>query len=948
MDDIENTFEDNEDEELEAFLPEDIEEIVRSTTNDLNVDVSNYLFKDEIDFKHYEEDGSKKKLKTTYLERRALTALPEEQRLRMGEANGEYMSGDVTKAAEIVLDILKTSPNYPEPWISLGSFWEDIHPKKSFAAYLCAALLKRKDADLWRRLYKASLNAKQTSQALFCLQKLVSSDPTDVEAIWDLSFSYYEQGRYHKAINGYLSILKHAPFNMDVIQEVVKIYIKVRDVHSAIALYEQVFDADKSFPLSKQQAEEADEEWDDDDEEVVSEFSLGSRMICPNFRMNYELLNKLAGFYLEIGDSERAIFVIKEGCRRLKGTSNCLNSDSIYYIADFDQAMADLDDTDEEFDIPGEPQEVWVPIQLRIQLGVSRLRLNQSQTAGKHFNCLFNYEPEKFSELYIMVVDAYMKHRMYTNALQILNYKNEMDNESCILTCSKMAECHQNLGNLVTCAKLLELVIELDPNDNENKLKLAEAYEDLGEDEKALVLIREVDLASKLSANVKPKKRTHSRYLMKKKKVLKEPQQNMESEKSDGSYIEEEELDETSEEMESTINVEGMDSKAERNRKNFEKKIFEAERIKENIKESEKLEFLYNKIFKDRISMVNYLRTSRNLTSKFISHSYFFNKKDKRSTSFSNIEKYYVQTFFPKKVDDENTGEQKESTMFQGLTMDRWYEIFFKQALILTKTGRSEDAQQIFNVMSDCHCFNYNEDRRLTLKLHQLASAVYLKDYYRAVEVLRWLLHVKCGFSDIFRLYNATFNGADGKSVPIYASAMFQKFLHREMKLKIEKNIEDPVFFIFYGHHAVMGKSYEQAIGFFFQAYKSVPDDPMLNLSIGYSFIAASLSRRCLDRHMYLLKGFTFFFKYFDVLKSIGKEQEAHYNLARAFHQTGNLFLAVPYYQKVLQLSELPSNSSKNESFDLKYEAAYNLHLIYCSNGSYGLAEYILKQYCTI
>jgi len=103
--------------------------------------------------------------------------------------------------------------------------------------------------------------------------------------------------------------------------------------------------------------------------------------------------------------------------------------------------------------------------------------------------------------------------------------------------------------------------------------------------------------------------------------------------------------------------------------------------------------------------------------------------------------------------------------------------------------------------------------------------------------------------------------------------------------------------------------------------------------------------------------------------------QEACYNVARAFHQIGLLYLAVQYYEKVL---EMPSRkeldvkrylrekqrklkdgiqevdeefeaymNQEEDDTDLKSEAAYNLSLIYVASGSYGLSQQLLRKYCT-
>lgn len=80
--------------------------------------------------------------------------------------------------------------------------------------------------------------------------------------------------------------------------------------------------------------------------------------------------------------------------------------------------------------------------------------------------------------------------------------------------------------------------------------------------------------------------------------------------------------------------------------------------------------------------------------------------------------------------------------------------------------------------------------------------------------------------------------------------------------------------------------------------------DPLINLSLGIAFIHRAMNRQTDNRHLQIVqvggveahvavehltpfhsvKGFTFLFKYYDLK---GGNEEACYNIARAFHQIG-------------------------------------------------------------
>ena len=93
--------------------------------------------------------------------------------------------------------------------------------------------------------------------------------------------------------------------------------------------------------------------------------------------------------------------------------------------------------------------------------------------------------------------------------------------------------------------------------------------------------------------------------------------------------------------------------------------------------------------------------------------------------------------------------------------------------------------------------------------------------------------------------------------------------------------------------------------------------------------------------------------------------QEADYNIARGFHQIGTLLklsrlllscltlpsglfhLAIPYYEKALQISD-EHLSKIPGSWDIKYEAAYNLQQIYATSGNFILAREVTAKYLVL
>lgn len=96
------------------------------------------------------------------------------------------------------------------------------------------------------------------------------------------------------------------------------------------------------------------------------------------------------------------------------------------------------------------------------------------------------------------------------------------------------------------------------------------------------------------------------------------------------------------------------------------------------------------------------------------------------------------------------------------------------------------------------------------------------------------------------------------------------------------------------------------------------------------------------DRQYQIMQGFTFLFRYFDLRK---RNQEAHYNLGRAFHQLSLFHHAVTYYEKVLKMSEA---GGIDDDEDLVREAAFNLFQIYVTSSNVTLADDIMTKYLCV
>ncbi|KAL2936930.1 General transcription factor 3C polypeptide 3 [Bienertia sinuspersici] len=176
------------------------------------------------------------------------------------------------------------------------------------------------------------------------------------------------------------------------------------------------------------------------------------------------------------------------------------------------------------------------------------------------------------------------------------------------------------------------------------------------------------------------------------------------------------------------------------------------------------------------------------------------------------------------------------------------------------------------------------------------------------------------------------------------------KFLHH---MRVEKKDLVPPMIIS-GNQFTMISQHQVAAREYLEAYKHMPDCPLVNLCAGTALVNLSLGHRLQNKHQCVTQGLAFLYNNLELCEN---SQEALYNIARAYQHVGFVSLAATYYEKVLAISQedcsLPElikvdKDPKNGYCDLRREAAFNLHLIYKRSGAIDLARQILRDYCTV
>ncbi|CAN6707718.1 unnamed protein product [Malus baccata var. baccata] len=149
---------------------------------------------------------------------------------------------------------------------------------------------------------------------------------------------------------------------------------------------------------------------------------------------------------------------------------------------------------------------------------------------------------------------------------------------------------------------------------------------------------------------------------------------------------------------------------------------------------------------------------------------------------------------------------------------------------------------------------------------------------------------------------------------------------------------------LIFRHHFTKKSRHQDAAREYLEAYKLLPENPLINLCVGTALINLSLGHRLQNRHQCVVQGLAFLHNNLQLYEF---SQEAFYNVARAYNHVGLVTLAAWHYDKVLAM-QVKDYRMQKLPHEKPEEAAYNLHLIYKKSGVVDLARTILRDHCTL
>ncbi|CBX98229.1 hypothetical protein IAQ61_010326 [Plenodomus lingam] len=375
---------------------------------------------------------------------------------------------------------------------------------------------------------------------------------------------------------------------------------------------------------------------------------------------------------------------------------------------------------------------------------------------------------------------------------------------------------------------------------------------------------------------------------------------------------------------------------------------------------------------------------------------FYFNRKEDFTTYFRRVgsgdiwkeSALMVLAVVANNVEDGETDpelKEKPDTPpqeFWGIHFDRWCDAFGRYALLLARQGDDEQCFAALDIVIQANVFHRCQKYHQQLQLTRLACALAADHSKQASTAVRWLLKEHPFGTDLLRLYSAAnrlcsfpegfATGPAHKAFMRYVKTMDYASLTPEARIwynfrNTEQstggfhngiNIEDvdhvhgldPVLLALYAHILMCGGSYMAALNYYFRAYALSPEDPMIHLAIGTAYIQHAMKRLSENRQFQIQQGLAFVYRYYELRTRDDVavlRQEAEFNVARVWHALGLVALALPAYERCVELSARvreEAGTAGAGAEDFAKEAAFAMQSIYAIGGDVEAARKITEE----
>ncbi|CAI5758544.1 unnamed protein product [Candida verbasci] len=927
-------LDDYDDDEDEYVFEDDDDELFEDESEEDDYD-ENYNLKDELkSASGIKTRNRREKLpinSKNYYKRKMTKAdnreLDPEVRHNLSKAHEAFVRNDLQVAQNLYLEVIKKDPKNFSAYKTLGDILQRQGKLGDCCNYwLLAANLHPWDFEFWGQVAELSGELGHIDQAIYCYNRAISSDiKRSAPYIIERALIYKERKQYGKALDGFQKVRQAFPQDSNIVRHLASVYSEQKRLNDAINLYMKILDNN-----------------------IHPEKTTD---IYPKF--DWAELNILIELYIQHHSYRTGLTVLKLATRWIQGRT--------------DETFWD-DNDDLEFDKVKRPEKLKIekskklnknaalkkpfelPIDIRFKLGCLRMGAGDKELALSHFKYLLADDQNQIEDLHFEAGKVLEENGYYEDALEYFTKSiasEEFGNNPELIYL--LGRCLYEVGDYAQAKKAYETLLHDDPENLDYKLALAETIYYLGDDERAQELIREVQ-----TQNQKEKK--------------------LEVDE------EEEEEEFTPDTQQALIKSQYKPSTSRKNKlTEQEKEEIEANatrRVLEKYHRMEKFKEAVNA--GDKTAALAWLQLGKQLIEMFANVKAFF-PKDKNKEfkgilrhykSIDNIDEKLARAYnlLDGIVVEENYSKHTLTTKteYRGLSYDQWFDIFAEYAILTaTYDDNVSHADEVLSSALNVIIFVQSKVKESTLRVLKILLGIMNKDFSETIATVIRTFLLSNQFSPFICKFFMWCFGSGIKAWEVFANYNHQKYFLRQLKSydSIVKNEHingqaqittdlsgiklgncHPDLVYIYANLLGGSRSYNSSVFHLYRAYIDYDKDPMICLVLGLAHVHRSMQRLSENRHMQLLQGISYLLEYKETRETnatIYEIQEVEYNFGRLFHMIGLTTLAVRHYNKVLEMKD----KIEDVDYDLSWEAAYNLTLIYNINGNPKLARDITEEY---
>ncbi|KAH8921971.1 TPR-like protein [Atractiella rhizophila] len=791
-----------------------------------------------------------------------------EVRSMLGRANMLYVQQEYTEAISLLNEVIKHEPSLRNPWHTLSTIWQELGDvEKSLQAKIVAAKLTplKEAGDVWKEAGNESRELGMLQQAVYCYTQALKIDKNDTDASWDRAILYKELGNPKAAISSHESLLKLLPHDPNVLRELIPLLYHLPALPAGIVYLQSAFNHYRSIYPDPSKLD-------------------------PTACLSISDLSWLVDMLIK----EKAYMAaIKELKTNMRWLQNRMQDEDLWrLLEEFDDREFDPRRADRApVGSYGEPAELLellktaqelptadLPVVLRGKLGVCRMGLGDEKEAKRHFSIARESDPAFYQELHLEIGDTLFEHELWEEALEVFDDLVNRPEFQTVEVYSRVGLAQRNSGRYREAADTFEAAVESDPNNLELKLHLAGIYEELREWAKSLDLVNEV------------------------LEIRKQMQDEMIAQKrDDGSQAQR-----------------GIFPQMVNRKRKNPRRMTAEERRAFHAAVQEEFELLMHRLellesqddyeaLKDWTELAGELITRLREDPRFFPHSLKIafrwkpDRRYKRKKSLQDVDeqanvladRIQMQLVREEAQEDE---QEEDAEDYRGVHFDRWMQIIMKVL---------ERRSELIEVLAS--------DVGANLPITKEGFAVGEKHILRAHKG-RWVLK--------------TLHPSSKLTLPKSGQPMDDDDDLRDDDQDGVEMVDapwrpknaNPFLQAMLGNMSILSRSYQWSIRQYLKVYENYPSNALICLCLAVGYIFRAMTRKVDNRHYAIAQAMAFLQKY---RRLKGESSETQYNLGRAFHSLGLHHLAIPHYEKVIEMSK----KGTTNGIDYANEARYNLHL---------------------